>query len=69
MSEMCDADVGCLLLQMEVECALLDGEQDSEMAQLQKENEFLNQLKGRMQSSEKMSRPDKSQVTIYQVLA
>lgn len=61
------ADFGWLLLQMEVECALLDGEQESEMAQLQKENEFLNQLKGRMPSSEKMSHPDKSKVTIYTI--
>lgn len=47
---------------MEVECALLDGEQESEMAQLQKENEFLNQLKGRMASGETMSHPEKTQV-------
>lgn len=53
---------------MEVECALLDGEQESEMAQLQKENEFLNQLKGRMASGEKkMSHPEKTQVRIHQI--
>lgn len=55
-------DPGWLLLQMEVECALLDGEQDSEMTQLQKENEILNQLKGRMQSSEMMNHQEKPQV-------
>lgn len=52
---------------MEVECALLDGEQESELAQLQKENEFLNQLKGRMASGEKMSHPEKTQVKIHQI--
>lgn len=52
---------------MEVECALLDGEQESEMAQLQKENEFLNQLKGRMPSSEKLSHLEKTQVKIFQL--
>lgn len=56
------ADLGWLLPQMEVECALLDGEQESEMAQLQKESECLNQLKGRMPSGEKMSHPEKSKV-------
>lgn len=48
---------------MEVECALLEGEQESEMAQLQREKDLLDQLKGKIHSSEKTSHAEKSQVT------
>lgn len=48
-------------MQMEVECALLVGEQESEMAQLQKEKERLEQLKETIYS-EKKSHAEKSQV-------
>lgn len=47
---------------MEVECALLEGEQGSEMAQLQREKELLDQLKQKIHSSEKKSHTEKSQV-------
>lgn len=47
---------------MEVECALLDGEQESEMTQLQREKELLDELKEKMQSIERTSKPEKSQV-------
>lgn len=40
---------------MEVECALLDGEQDSEMAQLHRDKELLEQLKGKLHKIEKAS--------------
>lgn len=53
---------------MEVECALLDGEQESEMAQLQKENELLNQLKEKIPSSEKPSHSEKAQVQTHKML-
>lgn len=49
---------------MEVECALLEGEQESEMAQLQRENELLDQLKEKIPGSEKKSHTEKSQVKI-----
>lgn len=49
-------------LQMEVECALLEGEQESEMAQLQREKELLDQLKEKIHSIEKTSHTEKSQV-------
>lgn len=49
---------------MEVECALLEGEQESEMAQLQRENELLDQLKEKIPGSEKKSHTVKSQVKI-----
>lgn len=47
---------------MEVECALLEGEQESEMAQLQKENDLLDQLKENIHTSEKISHTEKAQV-------
>ncbi|XP_061607532.1 pleckstrin homology-like domain family B member 1 isoform X5 [Phyllopteryx taeniolatus] len=47
--------------EMEVECALLEGEQESEMAQLQKENDLLDQLKGNIHSTEKISHTEKAQ--------
>lgn len=53
---------------MEVECALLDGEQESETAQLQKENELLNQLKEKIPSSEKPSHSEKAQVQTNKML-
>ncbi|XP_035999055.1 pleckstrin homology-like domain family B member 2 isoform X2 [Fundulus heteroclitus] len=49
------------LREMEVECALLDGEQESEMAQLQREKEQLDELKAKMQSIERTSNTEKSQ--------
>lgn len=49
-------------LQMEVECALLEGEQESEMTQLQREKELLDQLKEKIHSIEKTSHTEKSQV-------
>ncbi|XP_015233795.1 PREDICTED: pleckstrin homology-like domain family B member 2 isoform X2 [Cyprinodon variegatus] len=49
------------LREMEVECALLDGEQESEMAQLQREKEQLEELKAKIQSVEKKSHNEKSQ--------
>ncbi|XP_027886686.1 pleckstrin homology-like domain family B member 2 isoform X3 [Xiphophorus couchianus] len=49
------------LREMEVECALLDGEQESEMTQLQREKELLDELKEKMQSIERTSKPEKSQ--------
>lgn len=52
----------CCFLQMEVECALLEGEQESEMAQLQREKGLLDQLKEKIHSSEKTSHTEKSQV-------
>ncbi|KAK0153662.1 Pleckstrin y-like domain family B member 2 [Merluccius polli] len=42
--------------EMEVECALLDGEHDSELAQLQKEKETLEQLNGKIHSMDKTNR-------------
>lgn len=52
----------CPLLQMEVECALLEGEHESDMGQLQREKELLEQLKGKLHSIEKTSHAEKSQV-------
>ncbi|XP_047235682.1 pleckstrin homology-like domain family B member 2 isoform X1 [Girardinichthys multiradiatus] len=49
------------LREMEVECALLDGEQESEMAQLLREKELLEELKAKMQSFERTSNTEKSQ--------
>lgn len=49
------------LRETEVECALLDGEQESEMAQLQREKELLDELKGKIHSIEKTSNTEKSQ--------
>lgn len=49
---------------MEVECALLEGEQESEMAQLQREKELLDKLKEKIHSSEKKSHTVKAQVKI-----
>ncbi|KAM9728768.1 pleckstrin homology-like domain family B member 2 isoform 2-T3 [Menidia menidia] len=51
------------LREMEVECALLDGEQESEMAQLQREKELLDELKGKIHSTEKTTDAEKSQET------
>lgn len=48
--------------QTEVECALLEGEQESEMAQLQREKELLDQLKEKIPNREKKSHAEKSQV-------
>ncbi|XP_034034364.1 pleckstrin homology-like domain family B member 2 [Thalassophryne amazonica] len=39
--------------EMEVECALLEGEEESETVELQRENELLNQLKEKIPSAEK----------------
>ncbi|XP_053702977.1 pleckstrin homology-like domain family B member 2 [Synchiropus splendidus] len=47
--------------EMEVECALLEGEQESEMTQLQREKELLEQLNEKIQSSEKITLTEKSQ--------
>lgn len=47
---------------MEVECALLEGEQESEMAQLQRDKELLEQLKGKIHNIEKTNHTEKSQV-------
>ncbi|XP_076025062.1 pleckstrin homology-like domain family B member 2 [Genypterus blacodes] len=47
--------------EMEVECALLEGERESEMSQLQKEKELLDQLKGKIHSTEKTNYTEKSQ--------
>uniref|UniRef100_A0A8C5EBD2 Pleckstrin homology-like domain family B member 2 n=1 Tax=Gouania willdenowi TaxID=441366 RepID=A0A8C5EBD2_GOUWI len=49
------------LREMEVECALLDGEQESEMVQLQRDKDVLEELKGKVQSVEKTSHIEKSQ--------
>lgn len=49
-------------LQVEVECALLDGEQESEMAQLQREKELLEELKGKESNTEKTDDTETSQV-------
>ncbi|XP_023154888.2 pleckstrin homology-like domain family B member 2 isoform X2 [Amphiprion ocellaris] len=49
------------LREMEVECALLEGEQESEMAQLQREKELLDELKGKIHSIEKASNTEKPQ--------
>ncbi|XP_044227277.1 pleckstrin homology-like domain family B member 2 isoform X1 [Thunnus albacares] len=47
--------------EMEVECALLEGEQESEMTQLQREKELLDQLKEKLRGIEKTSNTEKSQ--------
>lgn len=49
-------------LQVEVECALLDGEQESEMAQLQREKELLEELKGKINNTDKKNDTETSQV-------
>ncbi|XP_035767612.1 pleckstrin homology-like domain family B member 2 isoform X1 [Neolamprologus brichardi] len=54
------------LREMEVECALLEGEQESEMAQLQRDKELLEQLKGKIHNVEKMNHTEKSQETEVQ---
>ncbi|CAI5643690.1 pleckstrin homology-like domain family B member 1 isoform X3 [Oreochromis niloticus] len=51
------------LREMEVECALLEGEQESEMAQLQRDKELLEQLKGKIHNIEKTNHTEKSQET------
>lgn len=51
-----------LSLQMEVECALLEGEQESEMAHLQRDKELLEQLKEKLHGVEKTSRAERTQV-------
>ncbi|KAM3869463.1 pleckstrin homology-like domain family B member 2 [Diretmus argenteus] len=47
--------------EMEVECALLEGEQDSDMAQLQREKEVLDQLNDKIHGIEKKSLSEMSQ--------
>ncbi|XP_028277296.1 pleckstrin homology-like domain family B member 2 isoform X2 [Parambassis ranga] len=50
------------LREMEVECALLEGEHESEEAQLQKDKQLLEELKGKMHNNvEKTSPADKTQ--------
>uniref|UniRef100_A0A8C7Y072 Pleckstrin homology-like domain, family B, member 2a n=1 Tax=Oryzias sinensis TaxID=183150 RepID=A0A8C7Y072_9TELE len=49
------------LREVEVECALLDGEQESEMAQLQREKELLEELKGGKNNTEKTDDTETSQ--------
>lgn len=49
---------------MEVECALLEGEQESEMAQLQRDKECLEELKGKIHNIEKTGHTEKSQVKL-----
>lgn len=50
---------------MEVECALLEGEHESEEAQLQKDKKLLEELKGKMHNNvEKTSPADKTQVDV-----
>ena len=51
-------------MQMEVECALLDGEHDSELAQLQKEKETLEQLNGQIHSMDKTNRIEMNRVIV-----
>lgn len=48
--------------QMEVERALLEGEHESEVAQLQREKELLDQLKEKIHSIEKAKATKKSEV-------
>lgn len=45
-----------------MECALLEGEQGSEMTQLQREKELLEQLKEKIPNREKKSHAEHSQV-------
>lgn len=59
---------GKRFLQMEVECALLEGEQESETAQLQREKELLDQLKEKIQGDDKTNRKEKSQVNMFRML-
>lgn len=54
---------------MEVECALLEGEQESEMAQLQRDKELLEQLKGKIHNVEKMNHTEKSQVEMQWIIS
>ncbi|RVE63794.1 hypothetical protein OJAV_G00139820 [Oryzias javanicus] len=49
--------------EVEVECALLDGEQESEMAQLQREKELLEELKGKINNTETKNDAETSQET------
>lgn len=51
-----------VLVQMELERALVDGEHDAEMVQLEREKELLNQLNEQLVDMEKKSLVDKSQV-------
>ncbi|XP_061595552.1 pleckstrin homology-like domain family B member 2 [Cololabis saira] len=51
------------LREVEVECALLDGEQECEMAQLQREKELLDELKGKMHNTEQTNNIEKSKKT------
>ncbi|XP_024121704.1 pleckstrin homology-like domain family B member 2 isoform X2 [Oryzias melastigma] len=51
------------LREVEVECALLDGEQESEMAQLQREKELLEELKGKINNTDKKNDTETSQET------
>lgn len=54
---------------MEVERALLEGEQVSEMALLQREKEVLDQLNEKIGSNDKTVLTDKSQVTAADMLS
>lgn len=49
---------------MEVECALLEGEQESEMTQLQRVKELLDQLKEKLHGNKTTNPTEKSQVKI-----
>ncbi|KAL6098574.1 phldb2 [Pungitius sinensis] len=49
--------------EMQVECALLEGEQESEMTQLQREKELLDQLNKKIHSIQKTGPPEKTQDT------
>ncbi len=49
---------------MEVERALLDGEQEAEVAQLQSDKEILEQLNGKMVNVEKNAQKNQTQVSI-----
>ncbi|KAM8900059.1 pleckstrin homology-like domain family B member 2 isoform 2-T2 [Spinachia spinachia] len=49
--------------EMEVECALLEGEQESEMTQLQRGKELLDQLNQKIHSIQKTSLPEKPRDT------
>ena len=58
-----------LFMQMEVECALLEGEQESEMAQLQRDKEVLDTLlKKKISCTENTNHQEKSQVKTYQMI-
>ena len=62
----CGVCVWCV--QMEVERALLEGEQVSEMALLQREKEVLDQLNEKIGSTDKTALAEKSQVSAADVV-